>query len=547
MSKVIVLSIAASQCVATCQRVCKTVVQKRGKCLPVGKKCFRSQENLFVSLTTEGSHTTTPTTPSGSSAVSSPGAQSSSGAASSPSAMSSSVVESDTVMASATSPSATSDSQLDSRGSTLDRPKFRASSSSGGTAMPGISTNGDTPHVDLSAINNNYVNNEISRSPRQQRTGVASSRDGDRDTRDPGKDRSHRRDRQSSGGKSSGKSGPGDSGGRGATNERATLRKLKQRCRRKSRENDAFPDDVIVTNTDVTPARISYVQDSDLTAIHGTKGPAGDTERHRRLSRTKDGGSGKNSSPKFKQYGFIDDPEVLSNRDAAMTSQDTDADRIVQRQNSNSSLRHSSRNSSRERKSSKEFSQHGDSGRTRDKSKSRESSRERARRRSTSRDRKGEHHVTQNGGNKETNATTSPGGRPLDNAVFVNGDVNATSRGNKHGDRRKHERRGDADVVGSSNMERRRKRRSTGDRTFPESQSHSNKGYRHSHTTPALNGCCYDNSHLTQRPEMDDNDDVFVVGYRDKEVLDNVHQYPRKSHSVAFYGRPSLPYRGNRS
>ena len=400
---------------------------------------------------------------------------SSSSLSSGSSAVSSPLMESDTLMASATSPSASdSASQLDSRGSTLDRTKTRRRS--GPSSTNGAVTNGDV--IDLSAINNNYVvsSSNIEETPR---TGDTSSRDSH-----PG------------GGQPAEQScvGPADDIRTGATgSERPTDKKAKHRKRR-SKESRGVGSS---SGEAVTPTRISYIgggtandsRTSDFSDKHSRRPP-----------------KGRNScAPKFKQYGFIDDPELLTNRDS--TSAPTPSHhpaKSVHRQNSKESKDH--RHSSQ------------------DNSKSRESSRERERRkRSGSRDRNV--HKLDN----DVNMTQRETQNTLDNAAFINRDATG-SRNNKHGERRKHQ----GDHVTSSSLERRRKRRSTGDRTFPDSQNQG-QGHKHSQTAPALNGY-HDNEDIVI---VDNDDDVFISNHSN-EAVDNIHHYPTKHHGTRK-NRHSVP------
>ena len=117
----------------------------------------------------------------------------------------------------------------------------------------------------------------------------------------------------------------------------------------------------------------------------------------------------------------------------------------------------------------------------------------------------------------------------LDNAAFINIDATG-SRNNKHGERRKHL----GDYVTPSNLERRRKRRSTGDRTFPDSQSQG-QGHKHSKTAPALNGY-HDNEDIVI---VDNDDDVFISNHGNKAV-DNGEHYPTK-HRATRTNRHSVP------
>ena len=352
---------------------------------------------------------------------------SSSSLSSGSSAVSSPLVESDTLMAIATSPSASdSASQLDSRGSTLDRTN-------------GAVTNRNV--VDLSAINNNYLLS-TSNIEEPQQAENASSRDSHRaGGRGQSTERSH-----------SGRSGVGPADGRTAAagSERPTVKKVKQRKRR-SKENGGISV-VSSSGEAVAPARVSYVgggtandsRTSDSSDKHSRRPPKGRDS----------------SAPKFKQYGFIDDPELLTNRDVSSTSAPSHHPvKSVHRQNSKEKLSKDHRHSSR------------------DKSKSRESSRERERRKRSGSSDRNVHKL-----DNDVIVTHRETQNTLDNAAFINRDATG-SRNNKHGERRKHL----GDHVNSSSLGRRRKRRSTGDRTFPDSQSQG-QGHKHSKTAPALNG-----------------------------------------------------------
>ena len=64
------------------------------------------------------------------------------------------------------------------------------------------------------------------------------------------------------------------------------------------------------------------------------------------------------SAPKFKQYGFIDDPELLANRDMASTSVPSHHPaKSVHRQNSKERLSRDHRHSSCDKSKSRESSQ----------------------------------------------------------------------------------------------------------------------------------------------------------------------------------------------
>ena len=405
---------------------------------------------------------------------------SSSSLSSGSSAVSSPLMESDTLMASATSPSASdSASQLDSRGSTLDRTKARRRS--GPSSTNGAVTNGDV--IDLSAINNNYVasSSNIEESPQM----------GDR----------YSRDSHPAGGGGGGQPverscvKPADIRTGATGSERPTAKKVKQRKRR-SKENGGVGSS---SGEAVTPTRISYVgggtandsRTSDFSDKHSRRPP-----------------KGRNSSAsKFKQYGFIDDPELLTNRDTTSASSPSHhPDKPVYKQNSKERLSKDHRHSSQ------------------GKSKSRESSRERERRkRSGSRDRN-VHKI-----DNDVNMTQRETQNTLDNAAFINRDATG-SRNNKHGERRKHQ----GDHVTSSSLERRRKRRSTGDRTFPDSQNQG-QGHKHSQTAPALNGY-HDNEDIVI---VDNDDDVFISNHSN-EAVDNIHHYPTK-HRGTRKNRHSVP------
>ena len=294
---------------------------------PPGPRAQNSVDSSGVSSTaSDGVSSQTPSSSSlssGSSAVSSP------------------LVESDTLMASATSPSASdSASQLDSRGSTLDRAKTRRRSGHAltPTLTNGAVTNGDV--VDLSAVNNNYLlsSSNVEESPQ---AGGTSSRDSHR-AGGGGQpvERSH-----------SGRScvGPADGRAAAAGSERPTVKKVKQR-KRKSKENGGVGV-VSSLGEAVAPARVSYVgggtandsRTSDSSDKHSRRPPKGRDS----------------SAPKFKQYGFIDDPELLTNRDVSSTSAPSHHPvKSVHRQNSKEKLskdhRHSSRDKSKSRESSRE-------------------------------------------------------------------------------------------------------------------------------------------------------------------------------------------------
>ena len=414
---------------------------------------------------------------------------SSSSLSSGSSAVSSPLVESDTLMASATSPSASdSASQLDSRGSTLDRAKTRRRS---GHALTPTLTNSAVTNrdvVDLSAINNNYVlSSSIIEEPQQAEN--TSSRNSHRaGGGGQSAERSH-----------SGRSGVGSADGRttAAGSERPTVKKVKERKRR-SKENGGVGV-VSLSGETVTPARVSYVGGG--TANDSRTSDSSD-KHSRRPPKGRDA-----SAPRFKQYGFIDDPELLTNRDMSSTSAPSHHPaKSVHRQNSKEKLSKDHRHSSR------------------DKSKSRESSRERERRKRSGSSDRNVHKLDNDVivAQRETQNT-------LDNAAFVNRDA-TESRNNKHGERRKHL----GDHVTSSSFERRRKRRSTGDRTFPDSQSQG-QGHKHSKTAPALNGY-HDNEDIVI---VDNDDDVFISNHSNKAVDNNQH-YPTK-HRGTRTNRHSVP------
>ena len=392
------------------------------------------------------------------------------------SAVSSPLLESDTLMQSATSPSATSDSasQLDSRGSTLDRPKLRKSADGNSVVVNGAV-------VDLSAINNNYVNNDDS----PHKSDVPSRNTADRN-------KPERRN--------SGKSDRSAADSRTAPSERPTVRKVKQRKRR-PKDNSS--------SGEVTPVRISYVNSTTDMDTPPLVNRTADTDRRRLSSR-----GSESTSPKFKQYGFIDTPEVLTNRDPTSPPQHGSKPG-VHRQNSKDKTSKEHRRSSRHSSA--------------DKDKSRESSRER-RKRSGSRDRnvhKLDNDVmTQRDRNKDSE-------RKLDNAAFINGDA-AGSRNNKHAERcsGKHQR---DQLMTSSSHERRRKRRSTGDRTFPDSHTQG-QGHKHSQTAPALNGY-HDN---TDGIVVIDNDDDVFTNNHSNEAVDNIHHYPRNKSRTNRHSVPTL-------
>lgn len=291
------------------------------------------------------------------------------------------------------------------------------------------------------------------------------------------------------------------------------MRKVKQRRRRKSRENppegNSPTHDVAGGNYDVAPARISYVSDACVEAASSER-----SRRHSKPQRDE-------SSPKYKQYGFIDSPEAVCARDQPQLTPDA-----AQKPQSASSA-HGSRGNSAER------SRHGSKSRETSRER-RESSRDRQRRRSKSRER---HTGT---------------GNCVDNAAYVNGDVSGSRRpsGGK-------ERSDPGDVTSQNNAERRRKRRSTGDKTFPEQrqgQGHP-QGHRHSATLPSLNGYLHDNDAVSLDNHPAD-DDVFIP-YPSNEgaVLQTKHVTSsgagtRASHagSRARSNRRSVPgYHDNRT
>ena len=406
--------------------------------------------------------------------------------------------ESDTLMASATSPSA-SDS-LDSRGSTLDRAGTRAGRRGSGTPTTPATTSTTVTNsnmVDLSAINNNYVVSNHGNCEDRMSPGHRSSCPDDR----PSVRKAKQRKRSS----------------RGKENAGSVVNGVTSVC-------DSLPGDA------VTPARISYVTEDGLgTQSTPTGGRVSENPaNNKHVSRRSCKGREYPSTPKFKQYGFIDDPELLTNRDA--TAQ-------------NGHHHHQPGNKSLHRQNSKERSQNGTDRRqsSRDKSKSRENSRER-RKRSGSRDRnvhKMDNDTTTTHAQRERRHGAQTREDNLDNAMFINGDA-AGSR-NRQRERRKHP--GDHHT-GSSSLERRRKRRSTGDRTFPDSESQGQGHHKHSQTAPALNGYHHDNEDAIVIVDNND-DDVFISNHSNEPVVDNIHHYPTKGRCGARTNRHSVPNMDN--
>ncbi len=381
---------------------------------------------------------------------------------------------SDAIVPSATSPSG--ESHLESPG---DSPQHIGDSLS----HPKYKKHYKSP-TGLSAINNNYVpsDNQNLVKPHRKEAGVTSkSKSGSKlghgsRSHEVHEDKSHR----NRSGPSSSQAGQNNSQ---TSAERSTVRKVKQR---KRRSKDAGNNS---GGGDSQPARISYVPGDVVSKQAGDNISTSSPDRQRKHSKSSRDQS--SAQPKFKQYGFIDDPEVLANRDAGNGCHSNKGHKSLSRQSSQTSChgnsRHGSRSSSKERTSPK----HGSS---RDKSKSRESSRERGRK-SGSRERQ-----THKGNINNICSPPSQTDRPgtLDNAAFINGDSgnhgsagsHSNKRSNKHG-RRKHER----DAQYSASLERRHKRMSTGDRTFPD----PGQGQHQGQTT---------NSHHGNQDNMED--EVFM-------------------------------------
>ena len=398
---------------------------------------------------------------------------------------------SDAIVPSVTSPSGESHVESPAispqhSGNSLSRPKYKKHCKS---------------PTGLSAINNNIPsdNQNVVKTQQKDTPGVDSkSRSGSKlgqSSRSHGghEDKSHRN-----------RSGPSSSHA-GHSNsqtgaERSTVRKVKQRKRRSKEASHNV-------SGDSQPARISYVPGDNT----NTSSP----DRQRKHSKSSRDQS--STQPKFKQYGFIDDPEVLANRDGANGYHSNSGQKSLSRQSSQTSChgnsRHGSRSSSKERTSPK----HGSS---RDKSKSRESSRERGRK-SGSRERQ-----THKGNINNTCSPPPQNDRPgtLDNAAWINGDSgnhgshssHSNKKNNKHG-RRKHER----DAQYSASLERRHKRMSTGDRTFPDPGQGQHQGQ-------------ITNSHHDNQENIDD--DVFmetsidsnpsVKVKRGRDTRENRHSVP---------------------
>ncbi len=244
-----------------------------------------------------------------------------------------------------------------------------------------------------------------------------------------------------------------------------TVRKLKQKKRRSRGSMPSPPDGVIVNG-------------------EGGQDRNESPERYKRGTKSRD-----SPGTTFKQYGFIDDPDVLASRESCpdggvspKISSRRDSSKDRKRDNTKDRKRDRSkekrdRSKERRRDNSKERSKSRESSGERVR---RDGSRERKRERSSSRDRNKRGNSRDRGKrdsfkDRDKTARDTPDGNHRNNDVWFkkrsNHDQDVTDENLRNGDviTTKESRPLERDIVqGSASLERKRKHRSTGDRYIPD-------------------------------------------------------------------------------